>query len=171
MATDEDSHCGVTTETTTKSRSQVHVRAVQQRVPVRVAVLSNSTAVAALDTVLGIPVVARGKPIDKVVDVPSHAATGSTCHSGQLRRSFLGPAQWCRAEGGHVHRHMAPTICCIGWLARRDLFVIHTVRTTPHHNHHHNHHNHHLRSHFGSSVFDKSLRGFSGGLGGVPETS
>ena len=47
MRTDEDSHCGVTTETTTKSRSQVHVRAVQQRVPVRAAVLSNSTAIAA----------------------------------------------------------------------------------------------------------------------------
>ena len=25
-------------------------------------------------------------------------------------------------------------------------------------------------SHFGSSVFDNSLRGFSGALGGVPET-
>ena len=47
MRTDEDSHCGVTTESTTKSTSQVHVRAVQQRVPVRVAMLSNSTAVAA----------------------------------------------------------------------------------------------------------------------------
>ena len=47
MRTDEDSHCGVTTETTTKSRSQVHVPAAQQRVPVRVAVLSNSTAVTA----------------------------------------------------------------------------------------------------------------------------
>ena len=46
MRTDEDSHCGVTTETTTKSRSQVHIRAVQQRVPVRVALLSNSTAAA-----------------------------------------------------------------------------------------------------------------------------
>ena len=47
MKTDEDSHYGVTTETATKSRSQVHVRAVQQRVPVRVAVLSNSTAATA----------------------------------------------------------------------------------------------------------------------------
>ena len=45
MRTDEDSHCGVTTETT--SRSHFHVRAVQQRAPVRVAVLSNSTAAAA----------------------------------------------------------------------------------------------------------------------------
>ena len=45
MRTNEDSHCGVTTKTT--SRSQVHVRAVQQRDPVRVAVLSNSTAAAA----------------------------------------------------------------------------------------------------------------------------
>ena len=50
MRTEEDSHCGVTTEKLRlrKSSSQVHVRAVQQRVPVRVAVLSNSTAATAL---------------------------------------------------------------------------------------------------------------------------
>ena len=52
--------------------------------------LSGGAAVAALDTAVVIPVVAPGIPIDKVVDVPSHAATGSSCHSVKLR-GILGP--------------------------------------------------------------------------------
>ena len=79
--------------------------------------LSGGVAVAALDTVVDIPVVAPGNPIDKVVDVPSHAG------------NFWGPAHRCRAEGV-MSLWRPPIIRCISWLARRDLFVIHTVRTT-----------------------------------------
>ena len=43
---------------------------------------------------------------------------------------FLGTCAQAQGRGGHVHRDMAPIIRCIGWLARRDLFVMHTVRTT-----------------------------------------